>query len=766
MSMTLARLTFENAEPAWLWPLMAVSGIVMLYITYRDIHRRSGTRLVWGLLGMRLVALLLIVGALVKPAWTWQTETTHQPRLAVIVDDSLSMTQPHGQDEDGRPMMRYDMVRHQLERHPELARLSERFDLSWFDIRGRPLEGGLPDEPTAEQTDLVRAVRGAADRMRGRHVAGAVLISDGRDTVGRGNFLELRDLPINVSTIGFGRRGAAGDELVDLAITDVDAPDRVLVHNAAPVRLRLEKDGGPAVAAAVTLERGGDILVSEVVQLEAGPVRQRVTLDYTPEEAGDFVLTARIGSDAIDEPTYRNNTEMFNLRVDAEPIRVLYIEGVLRAEYTFLRDRMAEDPDIDLVTFVRAADADEAVLTGRAMGAELVTPERLEQMDVVLLGDFEAEMLPERTYELLREWIEDGGSVMVLGGYANLGREGFGRTPLATTLPVETADGAVEQVDDPFDFTLTDEGRRHPALSLSGDRVADADAWAQLPTLAGVVATRRERAGATVLARHPRPNPDDPEGRGYIVLAEQGFGQGRTAVITADTTWRWSRIPRMMGRSDTHYLRFWSQMIRYLAGRDEEGPRTVLTVSTDKPAYERGESARIELRRNPAAVLPDVDLEQAQPRATVRSPDGETTDLPLSASEAEPGVWSTAYAPSRGGRYRVDARLDFGEGEHRRELANTVGEFVVVGTALELEDPTPNPAAMRQIASMAGGMYANITDDEAISELTGAWEREQRIVERTRSVQIWGDTGLAVLLVLFVALVCTEWTLRRRRQWV
>ncbi len=766
MTVILSRVTFENADPAWLWPAMGIAAVVMLVMTYRDIHQRSGSGVVWWLLGMRLAALALVLTALVKPAWTWQSETVQQPTLAVVVDDSLSMTQPHGQDEDGRVMSRYELVQRRLREHPALSALPQQFDVAWFDILGRPVGGGPPGEPTAEQTDLVRAVRSAADRLRGRHVVGAVLISDGRDTVGRGDFLELRDLPVNVSTIGFGRRSPAGTELVDLAITDVQAPERVLVHNAAPVEVRLEKDGGPAVAATVTLERAGEVLNSQLVPLEAGPVRRRVTINHTPDQAGDFVFTARVGSDEIDEPTYRNNTRLFNLRVDAEPIRVLYIEGVLRAEFTFLRDRLAEDPDIHVITFVRTADADEAVLTGRAIGAEVVTAERLEEMDVVLLGDFEAQMLPDETYELLREWVEGGGSLMVLGGYHNLGRDGLGATPLALALPVETADGAVEQIDDAFDFTLTDEGRRHPALSLSGDRQRDAESWSQLPSLAGIVATRRERSGAVVLARHPRPNPDDPDGRGYIVLAEQGFGQGRSVVLTADTTWRWSRIPRIMGRPDTLYLRFWSQMVRYLAGRDEEGPRTVLTVSTDRPAYDRGQSVRISLRRNPAAVLGEVDLEQARPRLSVRSPEGQTTDLPLTVSDLEPGLWETAYAPARGGRYRIDAALDLGEGPDRRELVNEVGEFIVIGTDLELEDPTPDPAAMRQIAAIAGGMYADITDDEAITELAGEWEGQTRVIEHTRSVRLWDDLPLAVILALFIALVCTEWTLRRRRQWV
>ncbi len=108
---------------------------------------------------------------------------------------------------------------------------------------------------------------------------------------------------------------------------------------------------------------------------------------------------------------------MFHLRVEADPIRVLYIEGVLRPEAKFLRERLDADPDVDLISFTRAANPAQAGGVSTLVGSDLITPERLKQLDVVLLGDFEARMLGRQAYQSLRQWVEAGGGLMVLGGY-------------------------------------------------------------------------------------------------------------------------------------------------------------------------------------------------------------------------------------------------------------------------------------------------------------------------------------------------------------
>ncbi|MFW6059331.1 MAG: glutamine amidotransferase, partial [Phycisphaeraceae bacterium] len=512
----------------------------------------------------------------------------------------------------------------------------------------------------------------------------------------------------------------------------------------------------------VHLQRGGETLMTEPVALPEGSTERQVTLNYTPTEPGLFALTARVAP-GEDDRTSMNDAQIFRMRVDAEPIRVLYIEGVLRPEAKFLRRRLDADPDVDLISFTRAANPQRAGAAGALVGGELVSDDRLERIDVVLLGDFEARMLDEQAYDRLRTWVENGGGLMVLGGYHNLGSAGLGTTALNAVLPLRIDDNSVQQLDESFAFTLTEEGQRHPALTVTGDRLRDARLWQELPTLRGIVAVGGARAGATVLARHPRPNPNDDEQRGYPVLAVQRFGEGTSAVLTADTTWRWSRLMRLAGQPDTMYVRFWSQMVRWLAQREDPTAQTALTLSTDRASYERGQRVPITVQRNPAAVIPGSDNARPELRLTVRRPDGRRTTLNPQRSSSDSHRWTASYFPDRGGRYQLEASLARPGGDTTATIANQTTEFLVEGSDLELSDPATDPTAMRQIARLTGGLYADIDQDETIAQLVAGLPTEPRVTQRVQRSAVWHSPGL---FIAFLVLMCAEWIIRRQHQLV
>jgi len=755
----LAALTLENFDPPWLWLAVILVSKGVLVGTYRGIKLRSGRNLAWALFALRWLGVMALIIALVKPAWKARIEKEDKPHLVVIVDNSQSMSLPHvlGADAEAESISRYEAARRWLDGPDVAGVLDRQFEVQLLNITGQPVDGDLPREPDAEQTDLLRAVRSAEGRLRGKHGNSVVLISDGRDTTGRGRHLEMQESPLHAFTVGFPHRRSAGDS-VDLAVVSAQAPRRVLVHNDVPVKVLISKDGGDAVQVPLQIERSGRTLASQHVSLAEGRSQELVTVTFRPQQAGDFVMTAKLGA-APGELTAANNSYMFPLKVDEKPIRVFYAEGFLRTEYTYLRDRLADDPDVDLITFVRSANPDQASVAGVLMGGDVLSDERLEQLDVVLLGDFEASMLDERAYEVLRNWVEGGGGLMVLGGYRNLGAAGLVNTSLAEALPVELGVG-VEQIEEPFAFTLTDQGKRHAAMFITGDIQQDAAQWRKLPKLRGIAAVGIPRPGATVLARHPRKGPD---GQGLPVLATQRFGKGTIVLITADTTWRWSRIERLSGRPDTLYIRFWSQMIRHLAGRDVKDQGPALIVATDKPAYERGKRVGITIRRNPAVAVPGIADRNATLAVAVSGPGGRTSSLPVTPSTADPNESTASYFPDRGGRYEITTRLVAPSDAGAQEVANQVTEFLVHGAGLELDDPATNPLLMRRIANVTGGTYADIDDDEALDALVKSLPAEPRIRVETKTRRAWHSP---TLFVFFIIVITAEWVLRRRNRMV
>lgn len=749
MMTVLADLRFANLSP--LWVAVAVLSLATVAAAYLTIRRRGSPRLATLLMALRLAAVAAVLLAIIKPVWTRQSQQTQRPLLAVVVDNSRSMSLPSPQSSGGS---RYDAAR-QWVTEATRSGLGERFELAWFDIEGRMLGADWPDEPMAMRTDLVLAMRGVASRLHGRRVSAAVVLSDGQDNVGRESVLTLGDLPCAVHALGFPAPQITHRE-TDYALERIDAPTRARLHNTTPITVTVRRDGQGDAVATVTLERHGQVVATSEARFTGAAMQQAVSLDFTPDQPGDIVLAARVAT-AERETSLRNNAALVRMQVDAQPIRVLYIEGVLRSEYTFLAERLGNDPDVDLATFVRAAATTDG--GAAAVADELVTPERLRQIDVVLLGDVDAGMLAASTYEHLRAWVEGGGAIMVLGGYRNLGSDGLHTTPLAEVLPVTPA-ASPGQIEQPFVFTPTDEGLRHPALSLTGQAADDRTQWEAAPMLRGIVVTGPARPAAVVLARHPVADSADPQGRGHVALAVQPFGQGTAALLAADTTWRWSRLARLAGQPDSLYARFWSQWVRFLAGREEVTPASALALTTDAITYEPGQPVRITVRIDPAAFVgPPVP-----PQLQARTPDGRTIPLQPSPSQTDPGTWTGQLQTDRSGRYEVHASLaapGAGDEALAQRVFTRITEFQVEGDDLELDRPWPDPSRLRQIAQLTGGSYHDLDDDDALDRLLASLDDQPITITRATQTPLWHSPGLFVVFVLALGI---EWFVRRRHQ--
>ena len=743
----LAILTFESIGPSagsvLLWTAATVLGAVVLVLTYRGIARRSGgRRLAWVLLGLRAVGLAALWLMIAKPTWTGAEDKTDPGRVAVVLDNSISMSLS-----DSAGKERYRQARETIDQIRKGA-IDRGLVVDVFDINGHPLTE-VPTEPKAERTDLARAVSEVLGRSRSKPLAGVVLLSDGADNSGRTDFRDLNDSPVPVFAAGFPQELDA--TVLDLAVRKPQAPPRVMVNNDVSVDVPVTRTG-PATKAVVSLRRGGEVVASQEIDLPAGPAEQArtVTLKFKPTQAGSFVYTAAVATPdgaELKEPLLINNAATFPLQVDGEPIRVLYLEGAMRFEFKFLKARLEDDPDINLASVLRRVNPEVA---GFRPGGDILTADRLKNLDVVILGDMEGKFLTTAEYDALLRWLDGKNrALLVLGGYSAFGPDGWRGTPLAAALPVVPADAEPFQREGPFVPLLTDEGKRHPAFVFTGDRLRDEEQWNETARLDGVSVVQRARPGATVLAVHPDFKVGD---NSAVVMAYQNYGGGKVMAVLADTTWKWSRTARLVGRSDTLYARFWSQTIRWLAGRSLDDNRPLLTVSTDRAGSEAGRPVTVKVTRQPR---PDVDFSKAELVAEARGPAGEVT-LPLAAGSAHPDEFTALFTPPAGGRYEITARLS-AEG---KLLANQSAEVLVQGSALELADPRANPRPLEAIATTTGGIYMDMPQAGTLADKLPKKDRRRVTVERR---EYWNSP---LLFVVFLGAVTTEWVLRRRNRMV
>lgn len=776
----VAALTFETPELGWLAGLALAAGVVGVVVVYAIGLLRHAPASVshFGLLGLRLAAIACGVLALWHPAWVREEQVAQRPVLAVVLDDSASMAQPAQapRADSDKAVSRYESATEVLNRRlrPVLGRACE---LLLFDAEGRALDGNnLPRAAEGLCSPLTSMLLQVQQTLREQPLAGIVLLSDGREVSDRpatGGLEQLR-VPVHVVQIA-DDSGPAGPP--NVAIQGVAANRRALVGNTVRVAVDLVASGiaenTPVPVSILDSER---TVATRTVQLSTATSGRRAELEFVPRRAGDFVYTVQAGT-LPGELNGADNRQTFPLHVTSKPLTVLYVDGVLRWEGKYVREALSSDPDINLISAVRIAPP------GTDRGSQgLLLPPQLANLDVVILGDVEAAFFSTEEMTALRAWVlESGGAVVLTGGYHSFGPNGFGATTLRDVLPVEFSSESNPQSDQPFSLKLTEAGRESPIFNLTGDPVRDAAFFQALPPLAGCSRIAGVKPGAEVLAINPQMGaPGSSAADGLPVMVAQDVGAGRTMVLAADTTWRWRMVVGGLTGDSSFYPRFWGQLVRWMRGTGLQ-PVEQLFVATDRYRYRTGQTIEVNVEVRPAngpvaagASPAGGDRLQTGPPKTVAvgyrvtaaalTEAGSRSVVPL--AETAPGRFRGTLAAVGAGRldllvHGVPATgraslLASRDDEDKLDELSAVATVQVERPDLEALDPRPDPQWLAQVAQLTGGRVLSPDQVESWADQLPSAPRQ------TTRLASSGLVGERLLGGAFLALLCTEWILRRR----
>jgi uncharacterized membrane protein len=425
----------------------------------------------------------------------------------------------------------------------------------------------------------------------------------------------------------------------------------------------------------------------------------------------------------------------------------------LRAEYGALVQRfLSKDPNVEFCALVQTrpnvfsqrSNIEDLELTSIPETAEVI-----ERFDVFLLGDIDSSYLRQGPMELIRDRVQRGAGLLMTGGYHSLGPGGYQDTPLAELLPVFPGDREVGQITEPFAMQLTQAGRQHPIFAnitqFFPSRAGEAEI-AGLPPLEGCVRVLGPRPSATVLAIHPSELAGEVP---MPVLAVQPAGEGRVAAFTGDTTRNWHQLLRTLDR-ETPFLRFWGQIVRWLAGRsDEVETEAGIAVTTDRAYYEPGAPISI------SAVVRGQEgaaAGEARVVARIQGPTNIAAEIRLAPAAGPAGNFAADFEPASSGRYEISVTAQLAEATlSAQPLEVDVGRPNLEFDRLDLDETT-----LTAIADRSGGRYAHITTADRLID---------RLQRRNEKRQVQYEVPLSwppLSWLLFVALLTTEWVLRRR----
>jgi len=708
-----------------LWIAIAIIFVmwgVIIFFYYRQ--DKPISRLVRAILmALRCLSAGIVIFCLLEPTIVSQHYINRKSNLLMLVDSSKSMSLRD------MPGSRIDVVKNLM--NDALNALSDRFDLKLYQFSS---DAESVEELTYDAegaiTDIEKSISSAASEWRGQPVAGVVLITDGASNSGANPINTVQNIGLPVYTIGVGR----SEMLKDIQILRAEFNPIAYIDHILPVRVVIKSKGYDGYETRVSLTQGNVLRDSVSLKLDSQSGEQIADLQFSPSQEGMLKLSVSVPS-APGESATQNNSYTFFVRVLKAKLKVLYIEGRLRWEYTFINRSLRRDPNIDVTSLIAGKQDFYSISDKPSFPAK----NELFNYDVIMIGNIGPSFFKGEQLSLIRDFVEGkGGALILLGGQNSFGPGGFGESTLKDMLPFEIGKGGTKLAKGPFNPELTQYGMIHPITRISDDQAENTAIWRDLPAINQVYYGNGMKSGATVLLKTQQE--DKP------LIAFQRYGEGVVLMIASDDLWQWAFGGYPFGIGDSHYRKLWTGAIRWLASISTNADR--LIVKTDKQAYFREEKVRIIVYAYDESY---ETVNDAQIKSQIQTPGGTSSDLIFSSDGN--GRYSAEFSPILEGSYKVSVEARKGE----ILIGKGSTEFIVQSVAIEFQDTQLNERLLRELANSSGGAYYYITD---ISKLPSALRESDNTFLSVTEHGIWDNP---VIFIILIVLLGSEWFLRKKK---
>jgi len=484
---------------------------------------------------LRFLAALAVVILLWQPEWLTTLHPDTKPQIAILWDDSKSMTTidatlPSVLSDKSQVVSRVEWVKKALASDlwkPLEANGANQVTVLPFATP--PAENGATSGTDLEAplTDLL---------AKQTNLRAIVLLSDGDYNLGQppvaaAQKLRLRSIPLFPIPVGSKVR------LPDLDLLSVTAPTYGIV--------------GENVQIPFTIRSSLDRQVRTIVRLrdESGRERTKDIVIPPHAETYDSILwrLEKEGSSTLElsvpvadgERVASNNSRKFTIAGRPEKIRVLLIETLPRWEYRFLRNALERDPGVELSCLL----FHPALGPGEGKDYIKEFPSKIEDLakyDVIFIGDVGTGQLTKEQCALIRGLVENQASGLIFMPGPQGNEFSLLETELSDLIPVILDDanqkGMAESLASPL--TLTTEGRASLLTMLGNNEEENPEIWRRLPGFFWHAPVIKAKGGAEVLAVHGnRRGKFGP----IPLLVTKPAGSGKVLFMGIDSAWRWRR---------------------------------------------------------------------------------------------------------------------------------------------------------------------------------------------------------------------------------
>ena len=727
------------------WLIVISIGLVVplaLWFFWTSLGRIGSAPKKLFLISLRVFAFTFLLIILLRPELEFRKSHALKNHIAVLLDNSKSLSIKTFPKE----VPRIELVKKTLELNQEyLQQLKKDFHIDTYFVSDeiKKANSSLKNyQAYRSYTDFNRVLEELNKGYENKSLQGVLLFSDGADLtqepgkISAGILKQLSKIHGPVHTFQAG----SNDRFKDLALESLSAPDFGFVQQ--PVRLSMTVFSSALGNRNVTLvlKEGDRILVSKIIGIRENKKSYKVDLQFTPRKIGKRIYTLNLPRFS-EESILTNNQKEFEIDVARDRIRILHLNGRPSWDSRYLREVLANNPRVDLLSFfiLRSLGDDvEAPVSELSLipfPSNLLFDDYLSSFDLIIFQNFKYEPFIDKKYLAnIRNYVKNGGSFLMIGGELSFQGGSYSRTPIEEILPVSFQDTDTRFIDKEYLPKINEDFSNHPILRLEKDLRLNQEVWDNLPPLQGVNLGLVASQNAHVLAKL-----QNKKGNSVPILVAGSFGKGRTALLATDSVWNWSF--RNAGGGGRYYQRFWNNMMDWMIAE----PQTRrLQLESDKDRYREEEQVLIKFKLLKKNFQPAVNT---LGKLTISSRFDEIIKKDLKTDEQGEQVFS--FLPKQAGFFTASIEID----NLKEEIM-----FSVLKDNVEFEKPLVNEFILKKIAEVSGGQYLVLDGADDLSSLRFK-NPEIKVKSHSRSFSLWDNWWAYGAVVGFLFL---DWWLRRK----
>lgn len=664
----------------------------------------------WAAVSLRALALLLLLVLLFNPVYEFTDEREHRQEIAVMLDNSRSVTIEKGSWQGEADFRRVT----------EALRLSDtsavRYRTFGFDadlFESTPAELSL----TGSVTDINRSLN-SLNQVSGNMDA-LILLTDGIFNRGLDPTRAAERLGVPVFTIAIGDT----TQLRDVLVRNVIYNSSAFVNSTGLIRAEILNDGFPDRSIEVQLFRGNRL--AEVQTIQTTESRSVHQIDFEVEFDEEGTERFRVVVPELEgEWTAANNAYTFTVDVQDDQLRILHIAFEVHPDVGALRQLLVTDESIRPVYMTWTGGSN---FVG---GNDGLLPATADTLDLLILHGFPHTQLPPQLRgQVMALAAQTNVLFMTLPGtdFENLTAATENLAPIRRqgSTPVGTITSSVnsaEQDHPIFDFQLP--------LNLSRG-----------PELRGPIRNYSSAGSARdLLLTNFRNEPT-----GAPMLSIQQVGNNRVAMVNAWNWFRWQQSPAAEYRN--FRTEFKNNLIKWASTGVSDG---LLEFAPSRNSFDEGEAITFR-----ASVLTETGLPDNEASVQVQLRSEQTAQQEYIMRGIGSGRFRLETRPLPAGTYLYEATALRGT----RELDQVRGSFTVNESILELTDTIRRDELLRFIAESTGGAFVTHEEAAQLPQLLrdkgfGTFRTETFTVAKRAHHSLWW-------FLLVILLVGCEWTIRK-----